>query len=215
MRKHVRNFLKAGVLGAALLSAVSPAVWAADLPAPQTTGGIGIFDALAKRASAPGGDFPAGNLTPDEMSTILWAASGLNRGDKGWTVPMAMGLEPYCKIYVAEDAGIFLYNWQNNALDEISKENVRAKIGAQNFVKNAPHILIVVADGKGLAQFVEPDRSEFANVAAGAMTQDVYLAAAALGAGARYIHSMNADEIRAALRLEDEDRPICLMMLGK
>jgi hypothetical protein len=176
---------------------------------------MGLFEALRKRASAPGGDFPTGRLAPEELSSVLWAATGLNRGDKGWTVPMAMGLPPYCKIYVAKEDGVFLYDWQGNGLTEISGEDIRGKVGAQNFVRAASCILIVVSDGSGLSEFQEPERTIFAYVAAGAMTQDVYLAAASLGLGARYIHSMKEDEIRASLSLAPGDNPLCLMLLGK
>lgn len=198
-----------------LVAAIAPAWADIPLPAPQMEEGMGLFEALKKRSSPPGGDFPSGQIEPGELSTILWAATGLNRGEKGWTVPMAMGLEPYCKIYVARDDGVFLYNWKANSLEEISGENIRAKVGAQNFVKTAPCILILVSDGKGLSAFKEPERTAFAYAAAGAMTQDIYLAAAALGAGTRYIHSMKVDEIRKALQLPEEDAPLCLMMLGK
>ena len=200
-----------------LLLAVGTSAYAdVKLPPPQTEGGMGLFESLKKRASAAGGDFPIAPIEPEELSTILWAATGLNRGETGWTVPMAKGLEPYCKIYVAQDEGIFLYDWRVHGLTEVSKENIRAKVGSQNFVKTAPCILIVVADGKALSDnFNEKDAAEFAAVAAGAMTQDVYLAAAALEIGARYIHSMNLEEIRRALSLPDEDYPLCLMLLGK
>ena len=47
------------------------------------------------------------------------------------------------------------------------------------------------------------------------MTQDTYLAAASLNAGARYIHSLKRDEIENALRLPDDNWVVCIMMLGK
>ena len=204
------------LLALLLLSVGTSAYADVKLPPPQTEGGMGLFESLKKRASAAGGDFPIAPIEPEELSTILWAATGLNRGETGWTVPMAKGLEPYCKIYVAQDDGIFLYDWRVHGLTEVSKENIRAKVGSQNFVKTAPCILIVVADGKALSDnFNEKDAAEFAAVAAVAMTQDVYLAAAALEIGARYIHSMNLEEIRRALSLPDEDYPLCLMLLGK
>ncbi|MDR2180559.1 MAG: nitroreductase family protein [Synergistaceae bacterium] len=213
LKKCLLSLLLLSVL---LLSAGTWAYADVKLPPPQTEGGMSLFESLKKRASAPGGDFPIAPIEPEELSTILWAATGLNRGEKGWTVPMSKGLEPYCKIYVAQDEGIFLYDWQIHGLIEISKENIRAKVGSQNFVKTAPCILIVVADGKALSDnFNERDSAEFAAVAAGAMTQDIYLAAAALEIGARYIHAMNLEEIRRALSLPEEDYPLCLMILGK
>ena len=212
----MRSVVWCALFSLALVFFVTFSAWAdSDLPAPQTEGGMGLFEALKKRSSAPGGDFPTGPLKAEELSTILWAATGLNRGEKGWTVPMAMGVEPYCKIYVVQDDGIFLYSWKEHSLIEISKENARAKVGAQNFVKNAPTILIVVSDSEKLARFQEPERSAFAHVLTGAMTQDVYLASAALNVGARYLRSMNEDAIREALKLKEGDRPICLVLLGK
>ena len=206
------------VLLAALLLWAAPAgAESIVLPPPPavTEEGMTLFEALWKRASQPGGDFPTGALDAKELGAILWAATGLNRGEKGWTVPMSMGLEPYSRIYVARDDGIFLYDWKEHALTEFSKENIRAKVGAQSFVRTAPCILILVADAQGLSEFHEPDRTAFAYVAAGAMTQLNYLDAAALGVGARYIHSMNVDTITEALSLEEGAFPLCLMLLGK
>jgi hypothetical protein len=204
-------------LVAALLFLAAPVWGDAALPSPPTAadGGMSLFEALWKRASQPGGDFPTGPLDAKELGAILWAATGLNRGEKGWTVPMSMGLEPYSRIYVLRDDGIFLYDWKEHSLREISKEDIRAKVGAQRFVRTASCILILAADAAGLSGFREPDRTAFAYVAAGAMTQDIYLAAVALGVGARYIHSMNVEAISEALALEEGSFPLCLMMLGK
>ena len=189
---------------------------AAKLPTPMTEGGMGLFTALKNRASAPGGDFPSGQISKEELSTILWAASGLNRGSTGWTVPMSRGRAPYCRIYVADESGVFLYDWKDHSLLEISGDNIKSKIGAQGFVKMASCILIIVSDAEGLAFFKDDDLAEeFAQVLVGAMTQNIYLAAAHYSIGARYIHSMRVDEIKDALKLPEGDVPICLMMLGK
>ncbi|MDR1397794.1 MAG: nitroreductase family protein [Desulfarculales bacterium] len=186
------------------------------LPDPQIEGGIGIFSALKLRASASGADFPTGDLSTEELSAILWAASGLNRGNTGWTVPMSKGTEPYCRIYVAGSKGVSLYDWRDHSLRTVSGDDIRARVGAQGFVRNAPIILIIVSDSEILAQFKNDAYiKELAHVLTGAMTQDIYLAAANYGIGARYIHSMNHDEIIEALTLPPGDAPICLMMLGK
>lgn len=201
---------------ALLLAAPALAADSGKLPAPQMEGGISLFTALKNRASAPGGDFPVGQISQQELSTILWAASGLNRGESGWTVPMSRGREPYCRIYVADADGVALYNWKQHSLESISTDNIKNKIGAQGFVKMAPCILIIVSDAEGLA-FFKNDKlgEEFAQVLVGAMTQNIYLAAANYNIGARYIHSMHIDEIKQALKLPAGDEPICLMMLGK
>ncbi|MDR0355605.1 MAG: nitroreductase family protein [Deltaproteobacteria bacterium] len=188
-----------------------------DLPAPQTEGGPGLFETLKKRASVPGGDFSAAEVALDELSTVLWAASGLNRGSTGWTVPMAEGLEPYVRIYVASADGVFLYDWADHKLSQISEENIKAKIGGQSFVRKAHFILILTTDHDVLNKLKRggDSKDEFADVLVGAMTQDIYLAAAALNLGTRYIHTMNKAAVKEALGLAEEDRPVALMLLGK
>jgi hypothetical protein len=189
-----------------------------ELPAPQTEGGLGLFDSLKKRSSVSHGDFSLAELTLEELSTVLWAASGLNRGQTGWTVPMADGLEPYVRIYVAGPEGTYRYSWADNKLMEISKENVKAKLGSHGFVPKAPYVLIFTTDMEVLGKLTRGGKQfqhEFANVLVGAMTQDVYLAVAALNLGTRYIHTMNRDAVIKALELEADDYPIALMPIGK
>jgi hypothetical protein len=186
------------------------------LPPPRMEGGMGIFEALKKRASVSGGDLSPAEIKREDLSTVLWAASGLNRGTKGWTVPMANGLPPYCRIYVAGNDGLWRYDWATHSLKELSKENIKGRIAAQSFVKRAFYVLILVSDGEILATLNnEKEAAEFSQVAAGAMSQNIYLAAAALKLGARYIHSLHREAIKSALGLSQGDEPINLMLLGK
>lgn len=90
------------------------------LPAPQMSGGKGIYDVLKARSSASLDNFPNQPLSLQELSNLLWAATGLNRGEKGWAVPYGMGMAPYNKIYIADDKRVSLYDWQTHSLKEIS-----------------------------------------------------------------------------------------------
>ena len=204
------------LLAAAVLLPVGAASADVSLPAPQRTGGSGVFDALGSRASAVGADFASmKDVSLENLSTVLWAATGLNREEKGWTVPMAMGMEPYVKVYVARSDGTFLYDWRAHALEEVSKEDVRGRVGKQDFVAKAPCTLIFVSDSAALSKkFKDDDGEEFAAVAAGAMTQNVYLASGALGIGTRYIRSARDDEIERILSLPDDDEVLCIMPMG-
>ena len=130
-------------------------------------------------------------------------------------MPMAMGMEPYVKIYVARADGTFLYDWRAHALKEVSKEDIRGRIGKQDFVAKAPCTLIFVSDSAALSKkFKDDDGEEFAAVAAGAMTQNVYLASGALGIGTRYIRSARDDEIERILSLPDDDEVLCIIPMG-
>jgi nitroreductase len=130
---------------------------------------------------------------------------------------MAEGLAPYVRVFVAGPGGVWLYDWADHKLVEISKDNVKAGIAAQAFVAKAWYSLIFVSDKKTAAGLGPgaPAADDFIQVLTGAMTQDVYLAAAALGLGARYIHSMKIDRIREVLSLEPEDYPVALMVLSR
>lgn len=204
------------LLVAVVLLPVGAASADVSLPAPQRTGGSGVFDALGSRASTVGADFASmKDVSLENLSTVLWAATGLNREEKGWTVPMAMGMEPYVKVYVARSDGTFLYDWRAHALEEVSKEDVRGRVGKQDFVAKAPCTLIFVSDSAALSRkFKDNDGEEFAAVAAGAMTQNVYLASGALGIGTRYIRSARDDEIERILSLPDDDEVLCIMPMG-
>ncbi len=185
------------------------------LPTPQTKDGMSLFESLKKRSSTPGGGFPAGQVTDDQLSTVLWAASGLNRGKTGWTVPMVKGKAPYVRIYVASEKGTFLYEWDGHYLREINKQDIRGDIGQQSFTKRAAYSLIFVSDANALTDIKPDEVTNFSYTAVGAMSQNVYLAAAALKLSARYIHSIKSEAISQALQLPKDDIPLGMILLGK
>ena len=162
------------------------------LPTPQMKDGMGLFDSLKKRASTPGGGFPTGMVSDDALSSVLSSATGLNR-----------------------DKGAFLYEWEGHYLREITKQDIRADIGMQNFTKRAPYIVIFVADGASLNDFDAQKANDFSQIAVGAMSQNVYLSAAALKLSTRYIHSIKPDIISQSLQLPESSKPIGIMLLAK
>jgi SagB-type dehydrogenase family enzyme len=191
--------------------------WAdVKLPKPPAAGGTGIFELLEKRASGQRDSFPKGEVSPEELGTILWAATGLNRGGKGWTIPTAGGLPPYVKIYVVRRDGVFAYNYKDHSLVEIGKKNVMNDITNDNFVKESAGVLVFASDTDGLGRMSRfNEGNALAYNITGAMTQNAYLAANALGIDVRYMVSMNADAIKRELKLKEADSPICILPFGK
>lgn len=186
-----------------------------SLPTPQTKDGMSLFESLKKRASTPGGGFPVGKISDDELSNVLWAASGLNRGKTGWTIPMANGRSPYVRIYVAGEKGVYIYEWEGHYLREISDKDIRGDIAMQAFTKRAAYSLIFVPDTKALADLPPDQANNFSQIAVGAMSQNIYLVAAASKLSARYIHSIKPDIIAQELKLPENSQPIGLILLGK
>lgn len=187
------------------------------LPQPQKTGGAPVLDAINTRSSAGHKDFPTGELTLQDTATLLWAATGTNRDGSKWTVPMAMGRPPYCKIYYITRSGAWAYDWQKHALVQVSGADHRAAIALQDFGKTAPAQLVFAFDSKELARFdkAKAPYAEFGVMLIGAMSQNIYLAAQSLGIGARLVYSIDRDATTKALSLGPDDRPICAMYLGK
>ncbi|OUO91356.1 nitroreductase family protein [Cloacibacillus sp. An23] len=199
------------ILAAALMLAASSCAFAVPivLPEPQKSGGPGLFDMLSKRASAQQQDFTKEELTLNELSTLLWAATGQNREPKGWTVPMAMGRDPYVSVYVMLKDGGYLYNWEKNALIEINADKRALKRTVnQDYAKTAPCILVFVDRGV-------INMNGFGELATGAMSQNVYLAAAALGLDARFIASFNRAAIEESLNLGPVMNVVGVMAVGR
>lgn len=200
---------------AALLCCVAGITYSGEkiaLPAPRTGGGMSLLEAINTRSS---GSVFTGAVDDVELATVLWAATGRNRDDGGWTVPMAMGKPPYAKVYVAGKNGAFLYDWAGHALEKVSDADLRAKIGMQGFVKNAYYNLVMVVDGKAAKEVNKKNWVELGGYAVGAMTEHIYLVAKALGLETRFVMSVNVQEVSQGLGLDAEDVPACIMVLGR
>jgi len=186
-----------------------------ELPKPVMDGGKSVLAAINARASAPKEPFPVNAVSMQDLSTLLWAASGRNRGGAGWTVPVAQGRDPYCTVYVAKADGVFRYDGKTHSLTELSKENIIPGISSQSFAAKAPVVLIFVTDGAKTAVFSDPvRRASFGYLLVGCMTEHVYLAADSLNIGVRYMASLNADFIRARLGLPEGDTVVCILPMG-
>lgn len=211
----MRNLLSVLLIAAFCAPLSSALAGETKLPDPQKSGGMPLLQAINERSSPGQSSFPSGKIGREDLSTILWAASGHNRDGAKWTVPMAMGRPPYCKIYAASDEGVFLYNCKDHSLTEVSKEKVNARIAMQDFVKAAPLILYFVVDGQELESFNGPMKTEAGPLLAGAMSQNVYLACESVGVGARVIYSIKRDEASTLLKLSAKDTPLFAMPMGK
>ena len=203
-------------LGCVFLAFAATAAAAENaLPNPATEGGKSVLAAINSRASAMRDQFPVNPISMQDLSTLLWTASGRNRGGKGWTVPVGQGRDPYCTVYVAKSDGVFRYDGKSHKLTEISKENIIPGTTSQAWATKAPAMLIFVIDGAKMAEISDPARrASWGYLLIGCMTEHVYLAADSLNIGVRYMASLNADFVRAKLGLQAADTPVCLLPMG-
>ena len=148
------------------------------LPAPDKNGGMPLMEALAKRHSMR--EFAREELPLQLLSSMLWAAFGVNREDGKRTAPSAINAQEI-DIYVALPSGAYLYDAHENALQLVAGCDLRRVTGYQDFVDEAPLDLVFVADYSRMAMVPVDRRESYASVAAGAISQNLYLFAASQG----------------------------------
>jgi len=143
------------------------------LPDANTSGGMSLMQALARRQSQR--EFAPEPLPLPVLSNLLWAAAGLNRPALGGrTAPSALNAQEV-DIYVALPAGLYRYAALGHALHLVRATDVRRVTGYQDFVDTAPLDLIMVADYSRMKLVPVAQRMAYAYACAGAMAQNVYL----------------------------------------
>lgn len=148
------------------------------LPVPDKRGGLPLMQALAKRRSTR--EFARKPLPLPALSSLLWAAFGVNRRGGGRTAPSAIDAQEI-DVYVALPDGAYLYDARTHALRLVAGSDLRRITGYQDFVDEAPLDLVFVADYSRMKLVPVANRESFASAAAGAIAQNVYLYAASGG----------------------------------
>ena len=148
------------------------------LPAPQTSGGMPLMDALAKRSTTR--DFGPRNLSPQQLSSLLWSCFGINRPDGKRTAPSAKNCQE-TDIYVILKTGAYVYEARSNKLDLVAKADLRSLAGTQAFATNAPVTLVFVADLAKMGTWSNEEKKRFANIDVGYISQNAYLFCASEG----------------------------------
>lgn len=148
------------------------------LPAPERRGGIPLMQALAKRRSSR--EFLRKPLPLPVLSSLLWAAFGVNRRGGGRTAPSALDAQEI-DVYAALPDGAYCYEARTHSLRLVSAVDLRRVTGYQDFVDDAPLDLVYVADHARMRLVPAAQRESYASAAAGAIAQNVYLYAASAG----------------------------------
>jgi nitroreductase len=182
------------------------------LPAPQTEGGMPLMKALSNRQTAR--EFSDKKLPEQVMSNLLWAAWGVNRQDaKKRTAPSAMNKQEI-DVYVSTAEGVFLYDAFKNTLLQVSKEDVRAKTGLQDFVKTAPVNIVFVADYSKMGTGSVPDKDKYAYADAAFISENVYLFCASEGLATGVRANIDKESCATALKLKADQHVIMGQAVG-
>ena len=197
-------FLFVGVANSAELNTIK-------LPAPQTSGGKPLMQALRERQTIR--EFKPDKLSEQVLANLLWAGFGINRpANAHRTAPSAMNSQEV-DIYVALPEGVFLYDAAANELKPVSPEDVRSRAGGEASFKTAPVTLILVADLARLSKLKAEDRRFYAAFDAGCVCQNLYLYCASEGL-ASVVHDLDRSRLTEALKLRPDQQIIFVQAVG-
>jgi len=181
-----------------------------SLPAPQTDGGKPLMQALKLRASARA--FAPDPLPPQTLANLLWAAWGINRPQEGKrTAPSARNWQEI-DLLVVNATGAYLYDAAGNALKPLAAGDFRALTGMQDFVKDAPVNLLLVADKSRMQGAQDPQPMAYADAAF--IAQNVYLFCASEGLAVVVRASFDGPALAKALKLKDTQLIVLAQTIG-
>ncbi|MGA3116424.1 MAG: SagB/ThcOx family dehydrogenase [Syntrophobacteraceae bacterium] len=181
-----------------------------QLPNPQKEGGKPLMSVLNERMSAR--TFTSDKLPMQTLSNLLWAAFGINRPDGRRTAPSAKNWQE-TEIYVATADGVYLWDAQKNALNTIVTKDIRAMTGTQAYVKDAPVVLIYVAD---FTKVNEQGTNGQLLVASdvGLISENVYLFCASEGLATVVRASIDRDALAKEMKLKPDQKIILDQCVG-
>jgi SagB-type dehydrogenase family enzyme len=182
------------------------------LPPPQTSGGKPLMQALKDRHSSR--EFSGRELPPEVLSSLLWAAFGVNRTKTGGrTAPSAHDWEEI-DVYVATAKGLYLYEPQDHTLKRVLAQDVRAKTGMQAFVGEAPLNLVYVADLTRMTEATPEDKAWYSGPDAGFVAQNVYLFCASEGLAVVVRGMVDRAALGKLMSLTPEEKIILAQTVG-
>ncbi len=186
------------------------------LPPPAVSGDKSLEEVLAQRRSVR--EFGDQLLTTAQIGQLLWAAQGITHEQGHRTAPSAGALYPL-ELYVATSEGVFHYDPASHQLLQTKQGDPRANLYQaalrQESVRQAPAVFIVAAVYERTASKYGSERSpRYVHLEAGHATQNLLLQAVALGLGAVPIGAFEDEEVRQAVGLPTDHRPLYLIPVG-
>ena len=171
------------------------------------------MEALNKRQTSR--EFSSEQLSEQVMSDLLWAAWGYNRPDqKKRTAPSSMNKQEI-DIYVALQTGLYVYNAEKNILEQVHKEDIRAKTGIQEFVAKAPLTIVFVADYSRMSNGDDHQKEVTSNTDAAFISQNVYLYCASENLATGIRAYVNREELHKAMNLKPEQHITLAQSVGQ
>ncbi|MCL2087292.1 MAG: hypothetical protein FWH05_06840 [Oscillospiraceae bacterium] len=166
-----------------------------------------LVQAFERRNSTERGNFTGKEISEESLQLLGWAATGKNRDGTGFVIPLAFGAEPYVSLYLAQESGVRKFSWKSNDFENVTDTNILDKL---NSGQNGSAIWLFVID------IDKQDNMNSAWHAIGAMSEHQYLLADELDVQARFMVSIDSNEVAALLGLDStKNLPAAVMVMAQ
>jgi nitroreductase len=192
-------------------TALAQEVRVIHLPPPRTTGGGELLNALQSRKTSR--TFSPRPLPQDLLSTLLWAASGINRPDGRRTAPSAHNWQEI-EVFAAFPDALYRYDAPAHTLTAVVAKDLRALTGTQDYVGAAPLNLVYVSDFSRMQDASEEDRAFFSATDAAVIAENVYLFCAAMNLAVVVRGLVDRKQLAPAMGLRRDQRVVLAQSVG-
>ncbi len=218
-----REFLKASTTAGAILTAgstllsMSPNIASAarakpiQLPKLPANREDALLKLLGKRMSSR--EFSPEPLSVGILSSMLWAAFGINRPDGKRTAPSARNQQEI-DIYIAARDALYLYDAKGNSMNPILSEDIRGMTGRQSCVKEAAVNLVYVADYSRMGTLTEDEKVFYSAADTGFISENVYLYCASEGLATVVRGYIDRPALASVMKLRPEQKIILAQSVG-
>jgi SagB-type dehydrogenase family enzyme len=188
------------------------------LPKPKNKSLFSLEEALNQRRSVR--DYKKGSLSIDQISQLLWAASGVNQYNR--TFPSAGAtypLETYLVVGEVEGLGPGIYHYLPNphSLEKTKDGDVRKELSqaalGQGMIEDAPVNIIIAADYSRTISYYGERGKRYVHMEAGHVGQNIHLQAVILNLGTVMVGAFRDERVQEVSGIKED--PLYIIPIGK
>lgn len=186
------------------------------LPEPRSTSTVALETAIARRRSKH--HFVDQELTPEELSQLLWALQGVTHSGDARSAPSAGGIYPL-EIFVSSKDGLFTYDPVAHQLELVGSGDLRRSLShaalGEEALSEAPAVFIISTTFEKMSErFGEERGVRYALLECGHAAQNILLQAEALGLASVPIGTFRDADVEQFLDLPPNNHVIYLIPVG-
>ncbi len=179
---------------------------------PPDLNSMPLMQTLQERKSTKA--FDTKPLSQKQLSSLLWAAFGVNRpGSEKRTAATAFNCQDI-DIYVVFAEGVYIYQAKDHCLIPVLSRDVRPLAATQAYARRAPVNLVYVSDYGKMDDRYKTMKPVYSAFHAGSISQNVYLYCASGGLGTVVRDGLNREALAKALKLSDKQVVIMGQTVG-